>query len=62
MKPVHDRMPVILDPENYDAWLQEGNKTLLQPYSGETIVYPVSTAVNNPKHNGKDLIEPVEIN
>ena len=59
MKPVHDRMPVILDPEDYDAWLQEGGKTLLQPFSGELIAYPVSTAVNNPKHNGRDLIEPV---
>ncbi|MBM2830353.1 MAG: response-associated protein [Gammaproteobacteria bacterium] len=59
MKPVHDRMPVILDPDNYDAWLHEGSKSLLQPYAGKMISYPVSTAVNNPKHNGKDLIEPV---
>lgn len=59
MKPVHDRMPVILEPDDYDAWLLDGNKTLLQPYSGEMIAYPVSTIVNNPKHNGKDLIEPV---
>ena len=59
MKPVHDRMPVILNPEDYDGWLIEGNKTLLQPYSGKMIAYPVSTIVNNPKHNGKDLIEPV---
>ena len=60
MLPVHDRMPVIQDPEDYDTWLLEGNKSLLHPYSGDMIVYPVSTAVNNPKHNGKDLIEPVE--
>jgi len=59
MKPVHDRMPVILNPDDYDAWLVEGNKTLLQPYSGMMIAYPVSTVVNNPKHNGKDLIVPV---
>ena len=61
MKPVHDRMPVILKPEDYDAWLKEGKKELLQPYSGDMIVYPVSTVVNNPKHDGKDLIEPIEI-
>ena len=61
MKPVHDRMPVILDPKDYDDWLQTGNKSLLCPYSGDMIVYPVSTVVNNPKHNGKDLIEPIEI-
>jgi len=59
MKPVHDRMPVVLGPDAYEAWLQEGRKSLLQPYAGDMICYPVSTAVNNPKHNGKDLIEPV---
>lgn len=58
MKPVHNRMPVILDPDGYDTWLQEGGKILLQPYAGEMFSYPVSTAVNNPKINGKDLIEP----
>ncbi|MGH8121053.1 MAG: SOS response-associated peptidase, partial [Gammaproteobacteria bacterium] len=59
MKPVHDRMPVILDPKDYDAWLHEGDKALLQPYAGDMICYPVSTAVNNPRHTGKELIEPV---
>ena len=59
MKPVHDRMPVILAPDNYDTWLQEGGKSLLQPYAGAIIAYPVSTAVNNPKHNDRKLIEPV---
>jgi putative SOS response-associated peptidase YedK len=59
MKPVHDRMPVIVAPDNYDAWLQEGGKSLLQPYSGAMIAYPVSTAVNNPKHNDRSLVEPV---
>ena len=59
MKSIHDRMPVVLDPDVYESWLQEGGKSLLQPYAGEMIVYPVSTAVNNPKHNGRDLIEPV---
>jgi len=60
MKPIHDRMPVIVGPDDYDEWLQEGGKTLLHPYSGEMICYPVSTAVNNPEHNGRDLIEPLQ--
>lgn len=59
MKPVHDRMPVILAPDDYEAWLQEGGKSLLHPYAGEMIIYPVSAAVNNPKHNSRALIEPV---
>ena len=61
MKPIHDRMPVILKPDDYDTWLREGGKGLLAPYTGDMIVYPVSTAVNNPRHNGRDLIEPVTV-
>ena len=61
MKPIHDRMPVILDPEDYEDWLEKGGKELLQPYAGEMVCYPVSTVVNNPRNNGKDLIEPVEV-
>ena len=58
MKPVHSRMPVILDPGDYDAWLKEGPEQLLQPYTGDMIVYPVSTEVNNPENDEKELIEP----
>lgn len=61
MKPVHNRMPVILDPDDYNTWLLEGNKNLLLPYSGKMEAWPVSTVVNNPSHNGKDLIEPVTL-
>lgn len=56
MQPVHNRMPVILDPDDYDTWLQEGDRALLQPYPGDLIAYPVSTTVNNPRHQGSDLI------
>ena len=61
MKPVKARMPMIPDTGDYDDWLLEGNKTLLHHYSGEIIACPVSTAVNIPKHNGNDLIEPIEL-
>ncbi len=61
MKPVHDRMPVILDPDQYDVWLKDGGKTLLQPYTGSMTSCPVSTAVNNPRHDGEELIAPVSI-
>lgn len=59
MKTVHNRMPVILDRDDYDAWLIGGNKSLLQSYPGEMHAYPVSTAVNNPEHNGEDLIKAI---
>lgn len=59
IKAVHDRMPVILDPDNYVNWLHDGDKSLLAPYSGELLACPVSTSVNNPEHDGSDLIKPV---
>ncbi len=51
---VHDRMPVILDPDNYDLWLDPGMKDvatvseLLRPCDARLMrCYPVSTRVNN---------------
>ena len=58
MKPVHDRMPVIISPKDYQLWLTTGKESLLVPYPGTMYCHPVSTHVNNPKHDGKDLIEP----
>ncbi len=57
MNPVHHRMPVILDPDNYDKWLIEGGSDLLNPYSGKMKSCPVSTAVNNPANNSSSLIQ-----
>jgi putative SOS response-associated peptidase YedK len=64
---VHDRMPVILDPEAYDLWLDEDirkqdlRKELLRPYPGsEMIAYPVSTAINSPRHQGEELVQPIQ--
>ena len=61
MSSYHERMPVILNPDNYDEWLETGDKNLLVPYQGEMECYPVSKYVNNPKNNGKDLIQPVTV-
>jgi putative SOS response-associated peptidase YedK len=64
MKPVHDRMPVILDPADYDRWLDrkrpgEALTPLLRPYEGKGLVAePVSTFVNNPRHEGPECIVP----
>jgi putative SOS response-associated peptidase YedK len=62
---LHDRMPVILKEQDYDAWLDPhvddaGRlKSLLSPYpAGQMTAYPVSTAVNSPRHDGPDCIEP----
>lgn len=69
LRPVHDRMPVILDPADYDLWLdedvrkQEMRKELLRPYPAEAMTsHPVSTLINSPSQQGEGLTRPVEIN
>ena len=63
MKPLHDRMPVILSPNDFDVWLDsEKNEPaslgyLYEPFpDSELIATPVSTIVNNAKHEGPDCI------
>ncbi len=62
MKTIHDRMPVILSPEDYGRWLDpalveaEEVEDLLHPYAGEMIAHRVSAAVNSPKNNAPELI------
>lgn len=65
LEPIHDRMPVIIAPDDYARWLdpdeQDGGAVsdLIRPYpSGEMDGYPVSTRVNSPKHDDAELIEP----
>ena len=56
---IHDRMPVIIAPDDYDAWLEEGGQDLLKPCAGEMEAYPVSSGVNNPRNQGEALIQPL---
>ncbi|WP_414585045.1 SOS response-associated peptidase [Scytonema sp. PCC 10023] len=66
LEPIHERMPVILQPQDYDLWLDPQVQTpeplqqLLHPYPSEAMMaYPVSTVVNSPKHNSPDCIKPL---
>ena len=56
---IHDRMPVIIKPDNYDTWLEVGGQDLLRPSVGEMEAYPVSSQVNNPRNQGESLILPL---
>ena len=56
---IHDRMPAIIEPDNYDAWLNEGDGDLLRPCAGGMEAYPVSSQVNNPRNQGEALIQPL---
>ncbi len=65
MAEIHDRMPVILAPDDYDAWLDpEGNEkekllALLRPFpAGEMTAFPTSTLVNSPRNERPACIEP----
>ncbi len=63
---LHDRMPVILDPDDYDLWLDLGMRDvgaasdLLKPYEARLMrCYPVSGRVNSVA-NDADCSAPVE--
>ena len=63
MAPIHDRMPVILPAEHWAGWLDRDNhdldalSQLLVPAADDLLVTaPVSTAVNNVRNNGPQLV------
>lgn len=62
LRPIHDRMPVILDSKDYDLWLDPAVQNteplqLLRPYPSEAMTsYAVSTKVNNPANNTPECI------
>ena len=69
LSPVHDRMPVILNPDDYEVWLDvderkvELVKELLQPYPAEEMrSHRVSEEVNHIRNQGDGLIKEVPIN
>jgi putative SOS response-associated peptidase YedK len=57
-KQVHDRMPVILDAEDYDAWLACEEVPLAPFPSDRMTARPVSTYVNNVKNQGPACLDP----
>lgn len=63
LSPVHDRMPVMLSPAEYDHWLNptatpDDLQALLRPYPSQSMQgYPVSSLVNRPTHDSPDCIK-----
>ena len=59
---VHDRMPVIVQPKDYQRWLDPENEDVADiiapPPSEGWIAYPVNRRVNSPKNDDAKLIEP----
>jgi putative SOS response-associated peptidase YedK len=59
---IHDRMPVILSPKDYDRWLglEPDPRDLLRPFPAEVMrLWPISARVNSPRNDDPDLLEPV---
>ena len=62
---IHNRMPVVLDPTDWDAWLGETTpltelRSLLRPAPAESLdAYAVSPAVNNVRSEGAELLAPL---
>jgi putative SOS response-associated peptidase YedK len=63
--PIHDRMPVILRPDDEDAWLDTDAEDatdllpLLAPYPADRmVVEPASRRVNSPANEGPELLRP----
>lgn len=68
LKPVHNRMPVIIEPADRDQWLDkdvqdtERLAKLLRSYRAEAMeAYEVSSMVNSPKNDRPELIAPVSL-
>jgi putative SOS response-associated peptidase YedK len=60
MAPIHDRMPVIIAPEDRQRWLNGPDVAdLLRPFpDGALQADPVSPAVNSPRNEGPSLLDP----
>jgi putative SOS response-associated peptidase YedK len=63
VRPIHDRMPVVLNPEERLIWLDPHSRRaelqrLLRPYREPLVMHPVSERVNSPVNDGPELVEP----
>jgi putative SOS response-associated peptidase YedK len=66
--PYHERMPVILPPEHFDAWLKPGDADaagllpLLVPApAADWVAAPANPIVNSPKYDGPDCLQAVAV-
>lgn len=67
VRPIHDRMPVIIEPKDYAAWLDPRltDADLVRELAGafpaeQMEAYPVGRAVGNPRSEGADLVRRID--
>ncbi len=68
LRPIHDRMPVLLRPDDHTTWLDPAARDpreiehLLRPAESDTMdMYAVSRRVNSPKHEDAGCMEPAQL-
>jgi putative SOS response-associated peptidase YedK len=66
VRPLHDRMPVIVEPEHFDRWLDPETQDpsavddLFEPTPAELMIaYPVTRRVNRPENDDASCVEPL---
>lgn len=63
MAEIHNRMPVILHPADYAAWLNERDPNpagLLKPFPAELMtMWPIGRKVGSPRNNSPDILDPL---
>jgi putative SOS response-associated peptidase YedK len=66
LRPLHDRMPALLPPEHWPAWLgetavsDEELNSMLKPYPGPAMAFwPVDRRIGNVKNDSPDLFAPL---
>ncbi len=65
MAPIHDRMPIIVQPDDYDLWLDNAAplpavQSLFHPYGEAMTTVPVSSYVSKATNEGPVCIEPMQ--
>ena len=65
---IHDRMPMLVEPDRYAAWLDatvddpgDLAKLLVPAAPGRLEAYPVAKDVNNVRNNGEHLMQPIPL-
>jgi putative SOS response-associated peptidase YedK len=61
---IHERMPAILRPEDYDRWLgvEPDPRELLAPFPAEPMtMWPISKRVNSPQNDDENLLVEIQL-
>ena len=68
IRTIHERMPVILDPDDFDRWLDPDTadivamQAMLKPHASDAMsVWPVSQRVNSPSNDDQACMQAIEI-